>query len=113
MEFLSWFWGRRSSSGRPGAEREILFRISRQAEQGAAGQQMIYRRRKFLFCTPHDDATTFAPRRTVAPSHDPGIMENTPLPPNDINALVEGLNRLACNLWGTWDQDTLEIFHHL
>ena len=40
-------------------------------------------------------------------------MDNTPLPPNDINALVEGLNRLACNLWGTWDQDTLEIFHSL
>src|SRR5436190_1974676 len=50
---------------------------------------------------------------TVAPTHDPGIMDNTPLPPNDINALVEGLNRLACNLWGTWDVDTLEIFQHL
>jgi len=40
-------------------------------------------------------------------------MENDPLPPNEINALVEGLNRLACNLWGTWDQDTLEIFAQL
>lgn len=27
--------------------------------------------------------------------------------------LVSGLNRLARNLWGTWDQDTLEIFAQL
>jgi starch phosphorylase len=40
-------------------------------------------------------------------------MENAPLPQNEINTLVEGLNRLARNLWGTWDQDTLEIFHQL
>ena len=40
-------------------------------------------------------------------------MENAPLPQNEINGLVEGLNRLARNLWGTWDQDTLEIFHQL
>ena len=40
-------------------------------------------------------------------------MENAPLPPNEINSLVEGLNRLARNLWGTWDQDTIEIFHQL
>ena len=40
-------------------------------------------------------------------------MENAPLPQNEINGLVEGLNRLARNLWGTWDQDTLDIFHQL
>ena len=40
-------------------------------------------------------------------------MENAPLPQIEINALVEGLNRLARNLWGTWDQDTLEIFQQL
>jgi starch phosphorylase len=40
-------------------------------------------------------------------------MDNTPLPQNEINVLVDGLNRLACNLWGTWDQDTLEIFAKL
>src|SRR4051812_39286705 len=40
-------------------------------------------------------------------------MDNTPLSQNEINVLVEGLNRLACNLWGTWDQDTLEIFAQL
>jgi starch phosphorylase len=37
-------------------------------------------------------------------------MDNTPLPQTDISNLVAGLHRLACNLWGTWDQDTLEIF---
>ncbi len=40
-------------------------------------------------------------------------MDNKPLPKNEIDLLVEGLNRLACNLWGTWDQDTLEIFARL
>src|SRR5688572_24540921 len=40
-------------------------------------------------------------------------MDNTPLPQSEINVLVDGLNRLACNLWGTWDQDTLEIFAQL
>ncbi|HTD67082.1 MAG TPA: alpha-glucan family phosphorylase [Candidatus Limnocylindria bacterium] len=40
-------------------------------------------------------------------------MDNKPLPKNEIDQLVDGLNRLACNLWGTWDQDTLEIFARL
>src|SRR5213083_698257 len=46
-------------------------------------------------------------------THNPGTMENAPLPQNEISKLVDGLNRLACNLWGTWDQDTLEIFAQL
>jgi starch phosphorylase len=46
-------------------------------------------------------------------THDPGTMDNTPLPQSDVSVLVDGLNRLACNLWGTWDQDTIEIFAHL
>ncbi len=37
-------------------------------------------------------------------------MDNRPLTPDEINALMAGLDRLAHNLWGTWDQDTLEIF---
>lgn len=40
-------------------------------------------------------------------------MDNTPLPQNEIDVLVEGLNRLACNLWGTWDNNTLEVFAEL
>ena len=40
-------------------------------------------------------------------------MENTPLPSHEITELVKGLNKLARNLWGTWDQDTLEIFAQL
>src|ERR1043165_1451420 len=40
-------------------------------------------------------------------------MDNRPLTPEAISKLIEGLNRLACNLWGTWDQDTLEIFSEL
>jgi glycogen phosphorylase len=40
-------------------------------------------------------------------------MDNAPLPQNEISKLVDGLNQLAGNLWGTWDQDTLEIFAQL
>jgi len=40
-------------------------------------------------------------------------MDNTPLPQSEINVLVEGLHKIACNLWGTWDQDTVEIFAQL
>ncbi|HMJ89728.1 MAG TPA: alpha-glucan family phosphorylase, partial [Candidatus Acidoferrum sp.] len=40
-------------------------------------------------------------------------MDNRPLAPQEISRLIAGLNRLACNLWGTWDQDTLEIFGEL
>jgi glycogen phosphorylase len=40
-------------------------------------------------------------------------MDNTPLPASEISGLVAGLNRLSCNLWGTWDQDTLEVFAQL
>jgi len=40
-------------------------------------------------------------------------MEHTPLPQTEISNLVAGLHRLACNLWGTWDQDTLEVFAQL
>jgi glycogen phosphorylase len=40
-------------------------------------------------------------------------MEQTPLPQSEVSNLVAGLHRLAGNLWGTWDQDTLEIFAEL
>jgi starch phosphorylase len=40
-------------------------------------------------------------------------MDNRPLTPEEINALIAGLNKLAHNLWGTWDQNTLEVFHAL
>jgi glycogen phosphorylase len=40
-------------------------------------------------------------------------MDNRPLAPQEVSRLIAGLNRLACNLWGTWDQSTLEIFAEL
>jgi len=40
-------------------------------------------------------------------------MDKRSLTPEELSALIEGLNRLACNLWGTWDQDTLEVFAEL
>lgn len=40
-------------------------------------------------------------------------MDNRPLNPEEVTSLISGLNRLACNLWGTWEQETLEIFHEL
>ncbi len=40
-------------------------------------------------------------------------MSDTPLSPAELDALTAGLNRLARNLWWSWDQDAQEIFHDL
>src|ERR1700729_1601857 len=40
-------------------------------------------------------------------------MANTPLTLGELNDLASGLNRLAHNLWWTWDQEAQELFHEL
>src|SRR5262252_10056426 len=40
-------------------------------------------------------------------------MNTTPLTITELNELVSGLNRLAHNLWWTWDQEAQEIFQEL
>src|SRR5271157_5723721 len=40
-------------------------------------------------------------------------MANTPFSVAELNELAAGLNRLAHNLWWTWDQEAQEIFHDL
>jgi glycogen phosphorylase len=40
-------------------------------------------------------------------------MSKQPLNVNELNGLVAGLNRLARNIWWTWDQGSQEIFHEL
>src|SRR3954466_8783769 len=40
-------------------------------------------------------------------------MSMTPLTANELDALVAGLNKLARNLWWTWDQEAQEIFQEL
>src|SRR3954470_21019996 len=40
-------------------------------------------------------------------------MSMTPLTPTELDALVSGLNKLAHNLWWTWDQSAQEIFQEL
>jgi starch phosphorylase len=40
-------------------------------------------------------------------------MTKKPLTSEEVNRLVAGLNRLARNLWWTWDQGAQEIFHEL
>ena len=40
-------------------------------------------------------------------------MTKTPLTVGELNDLVAGLNRLAHNLWWTWDQEAQELFHDL
>jgi glycogen phosphorylase len=40
-------------------------------------------------------------------------LNTTPLSPNEVSALAEGLHRLARNLWWTWNQESQEIFHEL
>jgi starch phosphorylase len=40
-------------------------------------------------------------------------MNNTPLAPNELTDLVSGLNRVARNLWWTWNQDAQDVFRQL
>jgi starch phosphorylase len=40
-------------------------------------------------------------------------MSMTPLIPTELDALVTGLNKLAHNIWWTWDQEAQEIFQEL
>jgi starch phosphorylase len=40
-------------------------------------------------------------------------MANKPLTNAELNGLVDGLNKLARNLWWTWDQQAQEVFYEL
>ncbi|MBI3881385.1 MAG: alpha-glucan family phosphorylase [Verrucomicrobia bacterium] len=40
-------------------------------------------------------------------------MKHTPLGTQDVNQLVAGLNRVARNLWWTWNQEAQEVFKEL
>src|SRR3954471_23475142 len=40
-------------------------------------------------------------------------MDKKPLSPNELTDLIVGLNRLARNLWWTWNQESQEIFQEL
>jgi len=40
-------------------------------------------------------------------------MSKKPLTPSELTELIAGLNRLARNLWWTWNQESQEIFHEL
>ena len=40
-------------------------------------------------------------------------MSNTPLSASELAELIAGLNRLARNLWWTWNQEPQEIFQEL
>src|SRR5213083_2622467 len=40
-------------------------------------------------------------------------MSKTPLTPSELTELIIGLNRLARNLWWTWDQEAQEVFQEL
>ena len=40
-------------------------------------------------------------------------MTKKPLTTGELDELVAGLNKLACNLWWTWDQEAQEIFQEL
>ena len=40
-------------------------------------------------------------------------MTKTPLTGQELSELAEGLNKLAHNLWWTWDQEAQDIFQEL
>ena len=41
------------------------------------------------------------------------FMSKKPLTPSELTELIAGLNRLARNLWWTWNQESQEIFQEL
>src|SRR5882672_5944929 len=41
------------------------------------------------------------------------VMMKTPLSPSELTEIIQGLNRLARNLWWTWNQESQEIFQEL
>ena len=40
-------------------------------------------------------------------------MSTTPLTLTELKEMTTGLNRLARNLWWSWDQDAQDVFHEL
>jgi glucan phosphorylase len=40
-------------------------------------------------------------------------MQNSTIAPSEVTELVSGLNRLARNIWWTWNQEAQELFHEL
>ena len=40
-------------------------------------------------------------------------MSQQPLSPAEVTELIVGLNKLARNLWWTWDQEAQELFQEL
>src|SRR5438552_7236161 len=40
-------------------------------------------------------------------------MSKKPLAPGEVTEMIAGLNRLARNLWWTWNQEAQEVFHEL
>src|SRR4026208_437085 len=40
-------------------------------------------------------------------------MTKKPLPQSEVTDLIVGLNRLARNLWWTWNQESQEVFQEL
>ncbi len=45
--------------------------------------------------------------------NDRSRMKHTPLNPAELDFLVNGLHKLAHNLWWTWNQEAQEVFHDL
>ena len=41
------------------------------------------------------------------------VMTQKPFAPSEVASMAAGLNRLAKNLWWTWNKETQEIFHEL
>src|SRR5688572_5033432 len=40
-------------------------------------------------------------------------MQNSTIAASEVTELVSGLNRLARNIWWTWNQEAQELFHEL
>src|ERR1041385_2868938 len=61
----------------------------------------------YLRCEP--SLPTVCGLKQVETTGNP-YMSKPPLTPEDLRELIAGLNRLARNLWWTWNQESQEIF---
>src|SRR5712691_8003609 len=64
----------------------------------------------YLRCRP--SLPTVCEQKQVETIGNP-FMSKTPLTPEQLTQLIAGLNRLARNLWWTWNQESQEIFQEL
>src|SRR5438552_7020120 len=67
----------------------------------------------FLFAAVHSHDYGFTSKRATPVLAGSDVMTKKPLSAAELTEMIVGLNRLARNLWWTWNQESQEIFQEL